>query len=268
MKRWYDRNLVKKTNLPGFNSFIANGPKEEYQMDIMILNDLKGEDDRKFPYVLVMIDIFDKYCSAIPIKTKQPPDVLAGIMESIHKMGGKPICIYSDNEGSFNSKMIQEYFKTENIRHLTSLHRVPYVDRVIRTLKNMLYKRLDYERAHGNTDAYWYILPKLMLVYNNYKVHSITKFTPKDARKKENIDQVRENLEANRISNRTYPEVHVGDEVRKLKKKDKFDKEKTPVWTKQVYKIEDIVDVGEQKMYKISGTEKPLFRSEILLIPK
>jgi hypothetical protein len=107
---WYDRNLVRKTNLPGYNSFIVDGPKVEYQMDIMIMADLKDDEDRKFPYSLAMIDIFDRYGTCIPIKTKQPPDVLAGIIEAITKLGGKPEYIYSDMEGSFLSESSSKIF--------------------------------------------------------------------------------------------------------------------------------------------------------------
>lgn len=41
-----------------------------------------------------MIDIFTKCVTATPIKSKQIPDVLAGIMEGIVKTGHKPITLY------------------------------------------------------------------------------------------------------------------------------------------------------------------------------
>ena len=34
VKSWKDRNIQRKINLRGFNSFIASSPKEEYQMDL------------------------------------------------------------------------------------------------------------------------------------------------------------------------------------------------------------------------------------------
>jgi UTP-glucose-1-phosphate uridylyltransferase len=53
-----------------------------------------------------------------------------------------------------------------------------------------------------------------------------------------------------------------------VKKKDKLDKERIPIWSKAIYTVENIVDNGLQKMYKITGSEKPVFRSEILFVPK
>ena len=35
VKDWISRHTERKTNLSGFNSFIASGPYEEYQMDLM-----------------------------------------------------------------------------------------------------------------------------------------------------------------------------------------------------------------------------------------
>jgi transposase InsO family protein len=180
VKSWYERNLVRKTNLPGYNSFQVDGPRQEYQMDIMLMSDLKGEEDKKYPYALAMIDIFDRYASCIPIKSKQPPDVLAGIMEAIFRIGGKPKYIYSDMEGSFVSNLVQKYFKDENIQHLTTLNHAPYVERFIRTIKNMIYKRLEYEdKEHDKHEPWWWMLPRILLVYNNFKVHSGTGLTPK-----------------------------------------------------------------------------------------
>ena len=34
VKSWKDRNLRKKINVSGFNSWVASEPKEEYQMDL------------------------------------------------------------------------------------------------------------------------------------------------------------------------------------------------------------------------------------------
>ena len=184
VKLWYQKNIIPKT-IKCYNRFVAPIPKFEYQIDLMIMNDLKDEGDRKFPYALVCIDIFDRYGAAVPIKSKQPDDILDAIITVMKKMGGKPEYIFSDNEGSFNSKLVQNYFRMEDIKHLTSLNRVPFVDRFVRTLKNMIYKRLEHEEKmnDGKHENWWWALPKVLLVYNNYKIHSTIEMRPVDARK-------------------------------------------------------------------------------------
>ena len=58
-----------------------------------------------------MVDIFTKYITVVPLLSKKEADVLAGIIEAIHNMGGKPKTIYSDDEGSLNGKLIQNTYK-------------------------------------------------------------------------------------------------------------------------------------------------------------
>ena len=36
VKKWFDANIERKTQLKGYNSFIASEPKEEYQMDLFL----------------------------------------------------------------------------------------------------------------------------------------------------------------------------------------------------------------------------------------
>ena len=47
VKSWKDRNIQKKINLRGFNSFIASEPKEEYQMDLFEMPVKRYKDARK-----------------------------------------------------------------------------------------------------------------------------------------------------------------------------------------------------------------------------
>ena len=66
---------------------------------------------------------FSKYATVIPIKSKEPPDVLAGIMEGLQKMGAKPKMFYSDEEGSLYSKTVIEYLEVEKVEiHRTRGH--------------------------------------------------------------------------------------------------------------------------------------------------
>jgi hypothetical protein len=101
VKKWKDRNTGRKTNLRGFSSFVVNKPYEEYQMDLAFFFDLNREQaDKTYVGILLMVDIFTKFTTAVLIKTKQIPDVLEAIKEDVRKMGKKPETIYSDNEGA------------------------------------------------------------------------------------------------------------------------------------------------------------------------
>ena len=258
VKDWISRHTERKTNLSGFNSFIASGPHEEYQMDLMFFTDLKDPD---YSIALLVVDIFSKFTVVVPVKSKTIPDVAVAIEQAMKKMQGKPQTIYSDNEGAFVSNEIQKYFKDNGIRHLTTTSHAPVAERQIRTIKAMIYKRYEHEPKPWHE-----LLYPVLLTYNHKLVHPVTKFTPVEAMKPQNKFTIKLNLELKRKSSRIYPDIHVGDLVKTYKKKDKLDKERISKWSRETYTVEGIEDSMGQKFYKLSGKPKVLMRSEILVV--
>ena len=122
-----------------------------------------------------------------------------------------------------------------------------------------------YQRVEKTGQKWHELLYPVLLTYNNKLVHSTIKMTPSDARKPENHLTVKLNLELSRKHTRKYPEVKVGDMVRVYRKKDKLDKERVSLWSKDAYKVENIVESMGQDFYKLEGKPKALMRSEILL---
>ena len=172
MKKWFDGNFARKTNLRGFNSYVAQKPYEEYQVDLFFMPESDGEEYRQ---ALIMIDIFSKFMTVVPLKEKQAVPVLEAIKEGISNMGRKPEVIYSDDEGSFNSKQAQEYYDKENIKHLITRGHAPVAERAVRTIKNMLYKRME-----AKPDLNWYdvdVLSNALTTYNYRNTHTSINIT-------------------------------------------------------------------------------------------
>ena len=107
IKEWRKENIEETKQLKGYNSFVAEKPYEEFQMDLAFFD----MDDDKYIGALVMIDIFTKFAAAVPFKTKKPEEILDCIKEGIKKMDGKPQTFYTDNEGAFNATAVQQYVK-------------------------------------------------------------------------------------------------------------------------------------------------------------
>ena len=261
MKRWKERNTERKTNLRGFNSFIVNKPFVEFQMDLAFFFDLNKEtNDKTYLGILLMIDIFTKYVAVVLIKTNTIPDVLEAVKDCLKKMGGKPEMIYSDNEGAWSTgTLIDKYFQAEKIHHIITRSHAPVAERTIRTIKSMVYQRVE------KTKEKWYnVIGPVVLIYNNKMVHSSVKMTPNEARKPANEVNVRLNLQLNRTKLRKYPNVSVGDNVKLYRKKDKLDKERKSLWSSNSYKVENIIHVGQEAMFKLESIAKPVLRHEIL----
>ena len=112
------------------------------------------------------------------------------------------------------STRIIPYVHDQNIKHKITLNHAAVAERTIRTIKDMIYKRIeDIEKPW--TD----VLYSVLLTYNHKIIHSVTKFTPADAMKPVYEWMVKTHLEIQRRSTRKYPDVDVGDHVKTFRKK-------------------------------------------------
>ena len=197
VNEFFKNTVEEKRKMRGQNSFVAPHAFWEFQLDLLFIakNDLENQ---KFRTGIILIDIFRKYASVRPIASKQPPDVLAGIMEGVSKMGGKPKMIYSDEEGSLFSSTITDYLDEEKFELHTARGHPAFGERFIRTFKDMLFKRVDADEKKSKNNIQWidYIL-EILITYNNKLVSSVTKMTPLEARKKKNEFEVKLNISMN-----------------------------------------------------------------------
>ena len=259
VKDWFAKNFVRKTNLRGYNSYVANYAHQEYQIDLFFINDLEDQD---YKIGLLVVDIFTKFMTVVPLKNKMADHMLEGIKEAFSSMGKLPEMLYTDDEGAFHSKQAEEYYKDNQIKHLITRGHAPVAERAIRTIKDLIYKRID-----ASPGAKWYsadTLSKALVAYNYKMKHAATKMTPAQAKKPENIFEVKSQLEVNRVKKRKYPNIEVGDEVRIFTKKKNFQKERHPPWSQTKHKVLSIESSHGQDFYKVEGREKALMRHEIL----
>ncbi len=97
-----------------------------------------------------MIDIFTKCAVVVPIKNNKAPTLLEAMKEAITKMGGKPKTIFTDDEGGMNTKLIMQYLEAEHIRHIVTRSHAAVAERTIRTLKAMIYNRIETAKKKDN----------------------------------------------------------------------------------------------------------------------
>jgi hypothetical protein len=140
VSNWFDKNVGKKGQPTGTNSFVAQYAFQEFQVDLCFFNDLPNQ---KLKIACVCVDVFSKYAAVVPILDKSVPSVAAGIIECFQKMMKKPEILYTDGETSFNSSLMIEYYKKHNIKHYVTRGHAAFAERFIRTVKDMIYKRID-----------------------------------------------------------------------------------------------------------------------------
>ena len=259
--KWYnsnvERNIVQRH---GYNSYVAKKPLEEFQVDLF---NMKVKDDDDYKMAIGAIDTFSKVATVIAVPNKQPETFLMALKQ-IFKIMGKPKIIMADEEGSLSSKLIDEFFKDEKVLYIINRHHAPVIERLIRTFRNMVSRRLQ------KRDARWYdLIYEVLLTYNKKMISSATGFTPADATKPENIDKVHMNMMAKaKFRNKPYEEIQIGDKVRLYRRRRRVgEKENIPIFSRQTYEVIKIDNTDAGKLYYLSNQpDKPVLRSQIMKI--
>ena len=151
------RKNVEVKKLPrGQNSFVAPHHAYQYQLDLFFIGKEDFPNKQKTRIGSVLIDIFSKYAVVLPIASRTPPDILAGILEGIQKMGGKPDMIYSDEESSLIGDRvdIRGALKDRGIELHTTRGHPNFAERFIRTVKDMLFKRVESDEKKGTQNIH------------------------------------------------------------------------------------------------------------------
>ena len=193
-----------------------------------------------------MIDVLSKYAVVVPIKSKNPADVIAGTMEGLEQMRAKPKIIYTDDEvsytddeGSKSGADFKQLVEDEGIELYRTRGHPAFAERFIRTFKDKLFKRVDNDEKKGNTNIQWIdCITEILLTYNNKDVHSATGLTPNEARKERNEFKSKLNISVKAKKERIYPSLEVGDRVKIMRKKAITEKERTSHWLKGYYVVQ------------------------------
>ena len=187
VKQWFNQHVIPSREPRGFNSWIADHPRQEYQSDLFFF----GSEEEEFKIGLIVIDAFTKEITVFLLKNKTPDVILPALEQAFKNLGGTPEIFYTDDEGAYNSSILKLYFEKNNIKHIITRKHAPMAERAIKTVKDILYKRMKHE-----TTTPWYeLVHQILFVINYMRKHSSHGMTPKDARKPENHMKVKFNLE-------------------------------------------------------------------------
>ena len=171
---------------------------------------------------LTCIDVLSKFAVATPLEYKDAPTVTDIMPDIFRRMGGKPKIIYSDDEGVLRGDLFKEYVEKEGIQLRRTRSSAHFVERFNRTLKDMLFKRIENDEKKGKANIQWVdYLSDVILVYNDKMVHSATGMTPRKAREKENEFKAKVNAAMKAKKNRLYPELEIGSKVKIMRKKER-----------------------------------------------
>jgi hypothetical protein len=262
VKEWYQKNVDYNVIQRGENSYVANAPREQYQLDIFFMNINKND---KYKIGVAAIDVFTKHATAVALTNKRPETLLEALKRVLDMLGGKPHILMSDEEGSLQSKLVMDYLRKEGIIYVINRNHTPYVERFIRTFRNLIGRRLQKRPTE-----HWYdLLFEVLLIYNRKMVNRITGLTPNDAEKTENQIYAKLNMESHAKHEKDHKEIKVGDRVKIFRKRKRVgEKEQVLKYSRNAFEVLRIdKDPVAGNLYYLAGLGgKPFLRSQILKV--
>ena len=181
-------------------------------------------------YLLCAIDLYSKYAFVIPLKDKKGISIVNAFNKIIKQSNRKPNKIWVDQGGEFYN-VFKKWLSGDDIIMYSTYNEGKSVaaERLIRTLKNKLYKHM----TTTGKNVYDDVLDDAVNKYNNSK-HSTIKMKPIDVKNNKRVYIDEHNEKDSRFK--------VGDRVRISKFKNIFAKGYTPNWSKEIFIVDKIND--------------------------
>ena len=188
----------------------------------------------QYVYILILIDCFSKKVYCAPMKDKSMVSSVKAFESIFVKLDEFPTHLVTDGGLEFFNSEVRKLFINYGINHYKIPTKTDWkasmVERVNRTIKSRLQKYF-----YKNKTKNWInIIDQVVDNYNNTP-HSAIGVAPNEV-SESNRKQVYKRLYPN-LGLRTVCKLKVGDKVRKLIKKDIYEKGYTKNWSEELYII-------------------------------
>lgn len=230
---------------------VVSGVDSQWAVDLADVQNLKDDNDG-VKYFLVVIDVFSKYLFVEMLKDKKASTVLEGMKKILDK-GRRPSTIFSDKGGEINNKLMRKELKKRNIEYFTSQNediKTSIAERVIRTLKNKLYRFFQRQKSYRYVEE----LDKIIDGYNKSKHRSLSYLSPIQINK-DNEAAIWDRMYNEKTTTRKHEyqksikkaprrtsivfKFKMGDYVRLSYVRYVFQRDYQQKWTTEIFKISD-----------------------------
>eukprot|EP01102_Stenamoeba_stenopodia_P000394 TRINITY_DN10379_c0_g1_i1.p2 TRINITY_DN10379_c0_g1~~TRINITY_DN10379_c0_g1_i1.p2 ORF type:complete len:338 (+),score=36.91 TRINITY_DN10379_c0_g1_i1:553-1566(+) len=269
---------------------VPHGSNVRWQQDLIDMGERSMHQNRRYRYVLTVVDVFSKRAWARPLRTKEADNVTTALEDVLLENGTAPQILQSDNGGKFRNGWMSELCERYEMKQVFGAPYRPQsqgaIERFNQTLKRALYSHM----TRYNTGAWLQVLPFALENYN-HTYHQSIGTTPYELHQSQNAIEIEESrsrlLNRNRKWVRKYQkpfrEIHVGDAVRvsnlifkDYRRKGRLStKSYTPNWTRDIYTVVSISDPRDptlmQPTYTVesdeTGRRLVVFRDNLQLLP-
>ena len=214
---------------------VTQGKDDLWDADLAdVSNVAKYNDGVRF--LLVAIDVFTRYLWVVPLKDKTGDSVVSAFA-TIFEEGRKPSSLRTDKGKEFTNGKVRQFLKKQGVNAFTAKNaetKANYAERVIRTLKGVVYRHFTYNETYRYVD----VLDNLVKAYNERPHSSLPDGLSPAGVKKEAIVWKRMYVDTARQGRGRRPfKFNVGDKVRLTHVRRTFQRDHQEKWTEEVFVV-------------------------------
>ena len=251
---------------------ITTGIDDLWDADLAEVSNISQHNDG-FRYWLVVIDVFTRYTWVIPVQSKHHTDMVQAFTQLLSITGRRPKHLRTDKDTEFTNRAVKKLLKDANIHAYTTRNetKANYAERVIRTIKNLMYRYFLDRQTYRYTD----VLQDLVSNYNN-RPHSSLKGLAPSKINSENEVRVWKTMYMDveePIRKKKPYKYQIGDQVRISHLKYTFQRDYQQKWTEEIFRVRRRLQKQAFNLYTIQDLTNEeidgyFYEEELQRVPK
>ena len=215
---------------------ITRGIDDMWDIDLADMSNLTDHNENQ-RFLLIVIDVFSKYLWVQPLPNKSHTSVINAFQKIFKQTTRRPRTLRSDNGTEFKNRWFKQFMKKEGIYAYTTKNEMKanFAERVIRTLKGMLYRYF----LHHQTYHYMDVLQDIVQSYNIRLHSSLFGYSPAQITKQVEA-KVWKHMYIDKLKlkkTKTKYKFEIGQHVRISHLKYTFQRDYHIKWTQEVFKV-------------------------------